>query len=138
MKKLPNAAPFWRERVKAANVVRCRQKWRRHFRVGVKPCWASQVGKNPERILETVQSSRIAGVKRNVLLYKGKNSKAQQKESLRNEAPFWRERGTDACRWIVDTTMLEQRKAYGCNKYPFYKNFPLPPRTSNLQPVFSV
>ena len=26
-KKLPNESPFWRERVKAANFVRCRQKW---------------------------------------------------------------------------------------------------------------
>ena len=69
---------------KAANVGCCRQKWRRHFRVGVKPCWASQVGKDPERILGTVQSSRIAGVKRNVLLYKGKNSKALQKESMQH------------------------------------------------------
>lgn len=42
--------------------------------------------------------------------------------------------GTDACRWIVDTPMLKQRKTYGCSKYPFYKNFPHPPRTSYLLP----
>ena len=75
---------------KAANVVCCRQKWRRHFRVGVKPCWASQIGKDPERILGTVQSSRIAGVKRNVLLYKGKNSKAPQMESMQHVSLFGR------------------------------------------------
>ena len=34
----------------------------------------------------------------------------------------------------IDTPMLEQRKTYGCNKYPFYKNFPHPPRTSYLLP----
>ena len=60
------------------------------------------------------------------------HAKASSMEKSPNEAPFWRERGTDACRWIVDTPMLEQRKTYGCNKYPFYKNFPHPPRTSYL------
>ena len=101
--RLQNEAPFWRERVKAANVVRCRQKWRRHFRVGVKPCRASQVGKNPERILGTVQSSRIAGVKRDVLLYKGKNSKALQKESMQHVSRSGEEGGrtTRSCRhWL--------------------------------------
>ena len=62
------------------------------------------------------------------------HAKASSMEKSPNEAPFWRERGTDACRWIVDTPMLEQRKTYGCNKYPFYKNFPHPPRTSYLLP----
>ena len=38
--------------------------------------------------------------------------------------------------------MLEQRKTYGCNKYPFYKNFPHPdsnlkPRISNLSFLYS-
>ena len=55
----------------------------------MKPCWASQVGKDPERILGTVQSSRIAGVKRNVLLYKGKNAKALQMESMLLYAIFF-------------------------------------------------
>ena len=32
--------------------------------------------------------------------------------------------------WKVESTLLEQRKTYGCDKYPFYKNSPLP--DSNL------
>ena len=42
--------PFWRERIKAANVVCCRQKCRRYFWVGVKPCRASQVCKPTARV----------------------------------------------------------------------------------------
>ena len=34
--------------------------------------------------------------------------------------------------WKVESTLLEQRKTYGCDKYPFYKNLPHPPRTSYL------
>ena len=51
---------------------------------------------------------------------------------MQNAAPFWRERVDHLLRrWgIVDTTLLEQRKTYGCDKYPFYKNSPLP--DSNL------
>jgi len=54
------------------------------------------------------------------------------KGRLHNEAPFWRERVDHLLRrwWIVDSSLLEQRKTYGCNKYPFYKKIPLP--DSNL------
>ena len=61
------------------------------------------VSKNPERILGTVQSSRIAGVKRNVLLYKGKNSKALQMESMQHVSRSGEKGGmtTRSCRhWL--------------------------------------
>ena len=42
------------------------------------------LSKNPGWILETVQSNEIAGTKRNILLYKGKNSKDLQMESMQH------------------------------------------------------
>ena len=45
-----------------------------------------------------------------------------------------RELQGDSCRlWAsAHIYMLEQRKTYGCDKYPFYKNLPHPSRTSYL------
>ena len=54
---------------------------------------------------------------------------------MQNIAPFWRERGTDVRRWIVDSSMCEYGKAEGCYIY-LYKKLPHPPLTSYLQPVF--
>ena len=34
--------------------------------------------------------------------------------------PLWRERGTDARRWKVESNLLEQRKTYGCDKSPLF------------------
>ena len=59
---------------KAANVVCCRQKWRPHFWVGVKPCRASQVGKptargcaKPSALQGDMEHSFIKGKHANVL-----------------------------------------------------------------------
>ena len=54
--------------------------------------------------------------------------KSELRESLRNEAPFWRERGTIRFNewWIVDCYMLEHRKEQKCLIQPFYKKIPLP------------
>ena len=43
--------------------------------------------------------------------------KSELRESLRNEAPFWRERGTIRFNewWIVDCYMLEHRKKQKCS-----------------------
>ncbi len=37
------------------------------------------------------------------------------KGKLQKAAPFWRERGTDVRRWIVDCYMLEHRKEQKCS-----------------------
>ena len=90
--KLAARFPFWRERGKAANIVRCRQKWWRHFWVGVNAL-RSQVGKNPGWILETVQSNEIAGTKRNVLVYKGKKIQKLRKGKLAKRSSFLERKG---------------------------------------------
>ena len=41
----------------------------------------------------------------------GNNDKSFTNEKLEKRFPFWRERGTDVCRWIVDSSLCEQGKA---------------------------